>query len=101
MSFVKLDCGILDSSLWVDWDARELFITASLMAVPVEFPEGRKQLEVLTLKETGFEVPAGEYGLVEAARGWDYSEGRHGDGGGVGGAGLVGVAGTTEPVIGF
>jgi hypothetical protein len=67
MSFVKLDCGILDSTLWIDREARELFITALLMAVPVEFKDVRRQLEVRTLEETGFEVPPGEYGFVAAA----------------------------------
>lgn len=67
MSFVKLDCGILDSTLWVDREARELFITALLMAVPVVLDGGKRQLEVRTLAETGFEVPPGKYGFVAAA----------------------------------
>ena len=67
MSFVKLDCGMLDSTLWPDREGRELFITALLMARPVEFREIRRQLEVRTLEETGFEVPPGFYGFVAAA----------------------------------
>ena len=67
MAFVKLDCGMLDSTLWVDREARELFITALLMAVPYELKEPSKQIRVRTLEETGFEIPAGWYGMVEAA----------------------------------
>lgn len=67
MSFVKLDCGILDSTLWVDRDAREVFITALLMAVPGELPSATPQIEVDSLKETGWMVPPGWYGLVPAA----------------------------------
>src|SRR3990167_930952 len=39
MPFVKLDCGILDSTLWFDRDARDVFLTALLMAVPYEVRE--------------------------------------------------------------
>ncbi len=67
MAFVKLDCGILNSTLWVDRDAREVFITALLMAVPGELDAPTPQLEVNALKETGWAVPPGWYGLVPAA----------------------------------
>lgn len=67
MSFVKIDCKILDSTLWVDRDAREIFITALLMAVPWEIRSSVPQLDVKTMQPTGWEVPAGWYGLVEAA----------------------------------
>ena len=67
MSFVKLDCGMLDSTLWVDREARELFITALLMAKPIELREPMKQIDVRSLELTGFEVPPGWYGFVEAA----------------------------------
>jgi hypothetical protein len=67
MPFVKLDCCILDSTLWIDCVARDVFITALLMAEPMELPEPMAQLEVNTLKETGWEVPAGWYGFVRAA----------------------------------
>lgn len=67
MAFVKLDCGLLDSTLWPDRDARELFITALLMARPKAFVTALRQLEVRTLNETGFEIPAGSYGFIEAA----------------------------------
>lgn len=67
MSFVKLDCKILDSTLWLDIEAREIFITALLMAAPWETDIGMHQLDVNTMKPTGWKVPAGWYGLVPAA----------------------------------
>jgi hypothetical protein len=67
MPFVKLDCGILDSSIWIDRPARELFITALLMAEPTVFDEPQEAIEVRSLKKTGFVVPPGCYGIVRAA----------------------------------
>lgn len=65
--FVKLDCGILDSTLWVDRECREIFITALLMALPYELEQSLEQIEVDTLDHTGFVVPPGWYGFVHAA----------------------------------
>lgn len=67
MAFVKLDTRILESTLWIERDCREVFITALLMAMPREFLHEQEQLEVRTLKETGFTVPPGWYGFVDAA----------------------------------
>ena len=67
MAFLKLDTGILNSTLWVDKDCREVFLTALLMAEPYEVMEPVPQLEVRTLTETGFVVPVGWYGFVRAA----------------------------------
>jgi hypothetical protein len=67
MAFVKLDCGILNSTLWIDSDARTIFITALLMADPFEVAKPMPQIEVRTLENTGFEVPVGWYGFVCAA----------------------------------
>lgn len=67
MSFIKLDCGVLDSSLWPDREAREIFITALLMAVPYEVKEPTSQIKVRTIEETGFVIPPGDYGLIKAA----------------------------------
>lgn len=67
MAFVKLDCGILNSTIWVDREARELFITALLMASPFEAREPLSQYEVRTLEKTGFTVPIGWYGFVPSA----------------------------------
>ncbi len=67
MPFVKLDCAILDSSLWLDREARDVFLTALLMAVPREIADELAQLEVSSGKPSGWLVPPGSYGLVEAA----------------------------------
>jgi hypothetical protein len=67
MPFVKLDCGILDSSVWVDRPQRDLFITALLMAQPFELDEETPQYHVRDLTLTGFVIPPGWYGMVSAA----------------------------------
>lgn len=67
MPFVKLDCGILNSTLWFDRTAREVFITALLMAEPWETTDAVPQLEVDALTPTGWSVPPGWYGFVPAA----------------------------------
>lgn len=66
MPFVKLDCGMLDSTIWEDRAAREIFITALLMARPIVLEEPEDELEAFTPKPTGWVVPAGEYGIVTA-----------------------------------
>lgn len=58
---------MLDSTIWFDKDARDIFITALLMAQPHEIREPAPQLEVNSLKETGFIVPVGWYGFVPAS----------------------------------
>lgn len=65
--FVKLDCGIADSSLWVERDVRSIFITALVMASPVEITEPMPQYKVRSLDPTGWSVPPGWYGMVHAA----------------------------------
>ena len=67
MAFVKLDCGILDSTVWTDRDRREVFITALLMAKPREYAEPIEQYSVDKNELTGFIAPPGWYGFVEAA----------------------------------
>lgn len=67
MAFVKLDTRILDSTLWIERECREVFITALLMAEPFELKESREALEVRTLEKTGFTVPPGWYGFVESS----------------------------------
>jgi hypothetical protein len=67
MPFVKLDSGLLNSTLWFDKTARDVFITALLMAVPHEIVEDEPQIHVDRLDPTGWMVPAGWYGLVESA----------------------------------
>ena len=67
MSFVKLDTDILDSSLWMQREQREVFITALLMAEPWKIHAPLDQIEVRSLKKTGFVVPPGWYGFIKAA----------------------------------
>ena len=67
MPFVKLDCGILNSTIWDDRDARDVFITALLMAEPYELQKPMAQIEVDSMEPTGWEVPIGWYGFVRAA----------------------------------
>ncbi len=66
-NFVKLDAGILNSTLWGDRDAREIFITALLMCRPYELTQPMDQLEVRSLEPTGWVVPVGWYGFAPAA----------------------------------
>lgn len=67
MPFVKLDTGILDSTLWVERECREIFITALLLAEPFELKSPMDQYEVRTLEKTGYRFPPGWYGFVRAA----------------------------------
>ena len=67
MPFVKLDCDMLESSLW-DWTPeRHIFITALLMAKPFELKEPQPQLEADSLNPTRWIVPPGKYGMVNAS----------------------------------
>lgn len=67
MAFVKLDTGILNSTLWIERDQRELFITALLMAEPREFQNPTRQIKIGVLEWGDFEAPPGWYGFVPAA----------------------------------
>lgn len=67
MPFVKLDCGMLNSTIWFEREAREVFITALLMAEPVEYTAPVPQIAVNEIKLTGFVAPAGWYGFVPAS----------------------------------
>lgn len=67
MPFVKLDTGILNSTLWIERECRDIFITSLLMAEPREFDSEQKQLAIRNIEETGFSVPPGWYGFVPAA----------------------------------
>lgn len=67
MPFVKLDCQMLDSTTWLDREAREIFITALLMARPYELQHPQPQIRIRSLRKTGWSVPAGWYGFVPAA----------------------------------
>ena len=67
MPFVKLDTAILESTLWIDRAARDIFITALLMAEPREVTTPMPQYFVDRIEQTGFSVPPGWYGFVAAA----------------------------------
>jgi hypothetical protein len=67
VAFAKLDVAILDSTLWIDRDARDVFITALLMAMPREYGEAVEQIAVRSLEGTGWSAPPGWYGFVPAA----------------------------------
>lgn len=67
MPFVKVDTAILDSSVWSPRDLRSLFLTALFMAKPHNLKRATPQLKVRSLEPTGWIVPPGEYGIVEAS----------------------------------
>lgn len=67
MAYVKLDTGILNSTVWIENVKRNMFLTALLLAEPFETAEPIPQLEVRSLDKTGFEIPPGWYGFVSAA----------------------------------
>ena len=67
MPFVKLDCGILNSTLWFERTQREVFLTALLMAEPLETDKPLPQIAATSLDLTGWIVPPGWYGFVPAA----------------------------------
>lgn len=67
MAYVKLDTGILESTLWMDREAREVFITALLMARPVELKEPTGSIQVRSLDPGDYIIPVGWYGMVDAA----------------------------------
>lgn len=67
MPFVKLDTGILESTLWIDRECREIFLTALLLAEPLEIDKPMEQIAIRSLERTGFMVPPGWYGFARAA----------------------------------
>lgn len=58
---------MLDSTTWLDREAREVFITALLMARPHELEAPAAQIKIHSLRPTGWKVPPGWYGFVAAA----------------------------------
>lgn len=67
MAFVKLDTGMLNSTTWYDKPARDLFITALLLAQPKEYTEPVPQLNAHNLDQTGWHAPPGWYGFAPAS----------------------------------
>lgn len=64
---MKLDTGILDSTLWVDADACKLFIAALCVARLHEITEPEQTYQTFSNDPDEFIVPVGWYGLVQAA----------------------------------
>jgi hypothetical protein len=67
MSFLKLDEGILTSTLWLDRIGRAIFIAAGLKARPCVF---REPVPVYAASSTGdpiYTLPPGEYGFTECS----------------------------------
>lgn len=58
---------MLNSSLWPEKTQRDIFITALLMAEPYELKAETPQIRVDRIEETGWKVPPGWYGFVQAA----------------------------------
>jgi hypothetical protein len=67
MAFIKLDTGIIRSTIWFDRPALEVFITALLLAEPAEYDVPIPQLRVGALEPTGWSAPPGWYGFVPAS----------------------------------
>lgn len=67
MPYVKLDTGILDSTIWMDPDACKLFITALCLARLHELREPTPTYETFTNDLAAFVIPPGWYGFVGAA----------------------------------
>lgn len=67
MAYVKLDTGILNSTLWIDLPQSRVFITALLLAEPMEFHEPVETFEINEMRHSEFAVPPGWYGFVAAS----------------------------------
>jgi len=67
MAFVKLHRAILDSTVWMDRDVRDVFITSLLMADPRELKVRTPTIKIASLHLDEFIVPPGWYGFVRAA----------------------------------
>lgn len=67
MAFVKLDDGLLQSTVWEMKPDRDVWITCLLMARPKIFAHALKEIAPDSTKETGFELPAGTYGFIAAS----------------------------------
>jgi len=67
MPYVKIDTGILNSTLWFEKMCRDVFLTALFMAEPFTTDKEMEQIEVQSLNKTGWKIPPGLYGFVHAA----------------------------------
>ena len=68
MPFIKLDTGILESTLWIDRALRDVFITSLLMAEPIQLKSLTPTYEIGSVCQCPeFLVPPDWYGFVPAA----------------------------------
>lgn len=67
MSFVKLDAGLLNSTLWFDLDASRVFIVALLLAVPEVRDSPTEVISPDSCESAGWSVAPGRYGFVPAS----------------------------------
>ncbi len=67
MPFVKIDTGILNSTLWDDRFGRDVFLTALFMAEPIELTEPTPTFEIRRIEPADFVIPPGWYGKIDAA----------------------------------
>jgi hypothetical protein len=67
VSFVKLDTGILDSTLWAARPQLEIFLAALLKAKPRKFEHPISEIAPDSTEPTGYVVPADWYGFVESS----------------------------------
>ncbi len=67
MSFVKLDCGILESTLWASRPQLQIFLAALLKARPQKFDEMIVEIAPDSTLPTGYSVEPGWYGFVPAS----------------------------------
>ena len=75
---------MLNSTIWLDRDSRDIFITALLMAVPHELRQTADEIVTRSLEHTGWSVPPGWYGVVPAA-----------------GIGIISRCGSIDPEAGY
>lgn len=55
--FVKLSCDMLHSSIWLERDQRDIFITALLMAMPRYFAQPVATIKINSTESDSFVVP--------------------------------------------
>lgn len=65
--YLKLDCGILDSTIWAARPQLQIFLTALLKAQPRKFDKGIAEIAHDSTEPTGYVAPPGWYGVVPAS----------------------------------
>jgi hypothetical protein len=64
VSFVKLDAGILESTLWAARPQMQIFLAALCKARPQKFDHAIAELASDSTKTTGYRIEPGWYGFV-------------------------------------